>query len=1276
MQVMREVLSHRRVQGIEPKRDQVGVLQNPASPAQERPHRLLQLQGTLGNRRVQRLVESRQVAPRPTVKPPVPERGSEGPAASSRPAIEIPKVPQVEARKPDRSSRSRDGGGSRNTAAETAAEPETLESPAVSERAPAVPENDPSYQAVVAQLRTKAKREKTPAKTADQKQQETILASNLGPQESRKQDAYSNHLQKLEQVQPNELTVDQFMGQFKASTTAVAETLPKTKDEHGSVNGAARMGAARALAKLEVVQQTNSRSDPLRTEAGKNAADYQDEKSPPAKPPELEIDPVGRPAEIAQANSAAPKPKAPDEVSLDDKSRSLDEALLNHDINGQKIDIDERSLALPVSGEPAFDEAGETKRKAQDEIRKATPRYRGEERGVIGKSQAEMGSAVNTGLQLQHAAREKSFGEVLDRQQHHKASLEGKKRTVFSEIEATYNETKNSVQAELAKLQGIEDVFEAILNDAQNYFNKLVKQDLEYIYTPGVFDYSDWKGEHETEIKEEYERLKRLNGDRSGPIGVDPAYFEALRNVQDRSAAILFKNARTIFIGDVNRQVEEKIAKPVVAALNAARKHIRDGKEKANKAFATLDPKEQEEASNVLDAVTGRFEQLDESVEDRQREIVADMARSYNQGVGKLQATFDEIKKDVLTSWWEKAWNKLKAVVNAIIDFASRIVELLGRLAHLVGDIVSSPRAFFRNLVNGIGQGFSTFIGGIGEFLAKAFFDWLRGASGAAIDMPKDLGPQGIFSLFAQLLGLTTETVWERMEVVYDKTVANAFRRGEVWLERGLEIFRIVKEEGLAGLWDEIKSSLGNILEETLDMIKENVLYAAVKKVILEIGKMLVPGGGFIAIAEKVIRLLQFIAEARNKILDLIESFVDSVEMAVKGNVPGIINHITGALTKFITVALDFLVTLFGLGGLKDKVTRFIERMRQPVIRGIDWVLNKLKPVVMKGKKVLERGKEKAIGAAKAVVQVGVPQDPNERLKLAGRASVAAAKRLSGRLTKGLLTPILAGIRIRYGLTALEPYRKGNVWWVKATINPSDDFLLGEGGEEFDPGEFTEPSLWEDVAERVHAGELPRGEGTKLSEESFTFNLAVLEHLIDNYQKDLPYSRERQERKDAAYVSMRRYLEQAAQATNEVTIYARVRDAARVVNQLYSADVATMPGRQLQAHHRPGVAERTATFAKTRAFRRRVAIERRINDQVGNLKREEIAIAFTQPPTQGNPGVPRGDAERQALIRVYVEQQIDKEITDQARSKVVPLEEFHLDILTRDVHLGEVHSNR
>src|SRR5262245_58097815 len=191
------------------------------------------------------------------------------------------------------------------------------------------------------------------------------------------------------------------MVQFKATTNQLAETLPKTNDEYGTVHAAAKLGAAKALATAQVANQTKAQSDPLRTEAAKNPSDYQDTKKADTKAHQLEIDPAGAPLAIKQADAAAPKPRTADEISLDDKSRSLDEALLNHNAGGQTINIDEGSLAFAKSGEQSFDEAAETKRKAQDEIKKAAPRYREEERAVIGKSQDDIQSLVNTGPEIE-----------------------------------------------------------------------------------------------------------------------------------------------------------------------------------------------------------------------------------------------------------------------------------------------------------------------------------------------------------------------------------------------------------------------------------------------------------------------------------------------------------------------------------------------------------------------------------------------------------------------------------------------------------------------------------------------------------------------------------------------------------------------------------------------------------------------------------------------------------------------------------------------------------
>ena len=195
--------------------------------------------------------------------------------------------------------------------------------------------------------------------------------------------------------------------------------------------------------------------------------------------------------------------------------------------------------------------------------------------------------------------------------------------------------------------------------------------------------------------------------------------------------------------------VEEQIATRVVNALNAAKKRIKEGEDKFDKAYDALDPLEKKEAVNVRDAIKGQFGQLRESVDERQKEIIGDMARTYNQSVGKLQYKFDEIKKDVLTSWLEKAWNKIKAVVNAIIEFATRIpscwtdcwsgsATLSPARGHSSGISALESRRVFRCSVDE-SMSFSPLRSLIGFAVS----------SGVMVQLPKEWNRQaGIFSLF------------------------------------------------------------------------------------------------------------------------------------------------------------------------------------------------------------------------------------------------------------------------------------------------------------------------------------------------------------------------------------------------------------------------------------------------------------------------------------------------------------------------------------------------
>jgi hypothetical protein len=134
-------------------------------------------------------------------------------------------------------------------------------------------------------------------------------------------------------------------------------------------------------------------------------------------------------------------------------------------------------------------------------------------------------------------------------------------------------------------------------------------------------------------------------------------------------------------------------------------------------------------------------------------------------------------------------------------------------------------------------------------------------------------------------------------------------------------------------------------------------------------------------------------------------------------------------MAGLLVLVISFLARLVGLGRVSDVVVNIVNRVRLPIDRALDRVVNW---IVAQARRL-----------GRFIAQAGVPQDPATRLRLAGQAAVAAARRLRGRVTGALLRPALAGIRTRYGLSLLEPYEQRGTWWARARINPGATVNLG-----------------------------------------------------------------------------------------------------------------------------------------------------------------------------------------------------------------------------------------
>src|SRR5262249_44381374 len=129
----------------------------------------------------------------------------------------------------------------RATAAAPAGDTGTAEAavePVVSKTtAPANAKDDPVHQAVAAEMGVKAKHQRTPIKTPEDKRDETVLAAK---EESRlitdKSNAYKSSVGNLDKLQPKDLTVPEFMAEFLAVINKLEKKVPKdnSDDERAS----------------------------------------------------------------------------------------------------------------------------------------------------------------------------------------------------------------------------------------------------------------------------------------------------------------------------------------------------------------------------------------------------------------------------------------------------------------------------------------------------------------------------------------------------------------------------------------------------------------------------------------------------------------------------------------------------------------------------------------------------------------------------------------------------------------------------------------------------------------------------------------------------------------------------------------------------------------------------------------------------------------------------------------------------------------------------------
>jgi hypothetical protein len=248
-------------------------------------------------------------------------------------------------------------------------------------------------------------------------------------------------------------------------------------------------------------------------------------------------------------------------------------------------------------------------------------------------------------------------------------------------------------------------------------------------------------------------------------------------------------------------------------------------------------------------------------------------------------------------------------------------------------------------------------------------------------------------------------------------------------MEAGFDIVRLLVTQGPAAAWDKIKEHLTNLKDMVIQGIIDLVVDAVVTKAVPKLVAMFIPGAGFISAIISIYDMIMVFVNRISRIIQVVTAFINSITAIAAGNIGAAAGRVESILAGLLSLAINFLAGFAGLGRIAGRVMGVINRIRAPIDRALDalvgWIV----------------GMARRLG--RFLVQAGVPADPNRRLQLAARAAVAAARRLSGPITGGLLQPVLSIVQARYGLTSIVPMQRGGTWWVRMTINPILDYNLG-----------------------------------------------------------------------------------------------------------------------------------------------------------------------------------------------------------------------------------------
>lgn len=574
-------------------------------------------------------------------------------------------------------------------------------------------------------------------------------------------------------------------------------------------------------------------------------------------------------------------------------------------LEAQSVQQPEKAVPLNQERLGTWGEAGGSQaitalKDAKKNTTEGSKEYRQQEEGQLTTAKGEaVGEADKTNQEM-FSDRDASMKEVGASQEQTKTEDEQKREKITADIDKIYKQTKDSVDARLKKLDNdVDKEFERGAKSAKQKFEGYVKQRMDA--------YKD----------------KRY----SGFWGPGKWLKDKFMGMPDEVNKF-YEEGKQTYIDEMKKSIST-IASIVETGLNEAKELVDKGRQEVNVYVQSLPEDLKQVGAESAANIQSQFDSLEQSVKDKQNQLVDSLVQKYQTELQKLDKRIDKLKEEN-KGLVDKALQALaalaKAIIKAVLTPIKAILEaLIGDMASKVIDaIIDDPIKFMKDLFKGIGDGIKNFASNIGKHLLNGLATWLFGNIGAELKLPKEFDLKGFLDILLQILGLTKDYIFGLVEQILGTNVVELIKFIiDFMLKNGADSLKI--------LWDLVKM-IGEVgIEAIMFLIREGV--DAITSLPETVQNALKSFGGI------------------EPILGFAENLIGSLGEGVL--------ELVGGLAKGAKFLFDFFSTLFtqgisatwvllksSLGTLKEMLMGEITTMliMEVVQKGIMWLISILIP--------------------------------------------------------------------------------------------------------------------------------------------------------------------------------------------------------------------------------------------------------------------------------------------------------------------------------------------